>query len=701
MSASKILKIALSILGGLILLGVLFLWVWDFSRYKPDVEAAVSEATGREFRIDGAFDVDILPSPAILIERATLSNADWSDEPAMIDVGRAYVRVGLWSLVFRPIVIRELELSDVDALFQTNSDGDVNWDFGGTPEEADETAEDDGNGEFPIDLQSADIRNVRVSYRQPESDDIDFVLDSVIVSTDDADRSLLEAKGRLTDTPVELSGSIDGIQTDFEAAYGDVRLTSRTEQSDGTVNFALSLGSLAEVGKLIEMENLPVEDLSLEGNMALRGDTLVLSNVVASLTGFRVTIDGQLDGAASTVQLAVAAEGDNLGLFEPGLPELPFSATADISLADENVDVNPFEVSFGDSEMTGQFQVTGGDTPELKLSAESNLIDLRPFSSDEDSESQAAADDGSADDSSSQYVFKDEPLPIDSLTNLSADVEVSIARLLFATSELNDISVIASAKDGVLDVRNRFEGVHGGHYENHVQVKAAGDQANLQIEATADGLRLGAFSGSDISADLIPATSIDLGITASGSTARALASSADGKLLLTQGPGRVKNDLIEKFSGDIIAQLFSALNPLAKEEEFTNWECSVFAIDFESGLGELTGFLLQSEKLMVVGGGKVDLNTEKLDIEFNTKPRAGVGVSADMFITPFVKLSGTLANPRVGLNEKGVLLSGGAAVLTGGLSFLYKGLMDRATAEGGRCEQALESVGRSSEPSGD
>jgi uncharacterized protein involved in outer membrane biogenesis len=205
-------------------------------------------------------------------------------------------------------------------------------------------------------------------------------------------------------------------------------------------------------------------------------------------------------------------------------------------------------------------------------------------------------------------------------------------------------------------------------------------------------LRLGLTSGPDVADDEVPATSINLDLNASGGTPRALASSVDGRIVMTQGAGLVRNDLIERFSGDIIAQLFKALNPFAEEEEFTNWECSVLATDFESGVGEITGFLLQSEKLMVVGGGSIDLNTEELNIEFNTKPRTGVGVSADMFVTPFVKLSGTLASPSVGLNQKGVLLSGGAAFLTGGMSFLYQGLVDRATAEGGRCEEALEAV---------
>jgi hypothetical protein len=190
----------------------------------------------------------------------------------------------------------------------------------------------------------------------------------------------------------------------------------------------------------------------------------------------------------------------------------------------------------------------------------------------------------------------------------------------------------------------------------------------------------------------VPVSDLNLDITASGSSPRQMASSVNGRVLFTQGPGRVKNDLIGRISGDLIGQIFGALNPFAKEEEFSNWDCSIFALDFESGVGEITGFLLQGQKIMVVGGGDIDLNTEKIGIEFNTKPREGVGVSADMFVTPFVSVSGTLAKPGVGLNPKGVLLEGGLAVATGGLSFLYKGFMDRATATADQCEKTLAEI---------
>ena len=164
-------------------------------------------------------------------------------------------------------------------------------------------------------------------------------------------------------------------------------------------------------------------------------------------------------------------------------------------------------------------------------------------------------------------------------------------------------------------------------------------------------------------------------------------------MLFTQGGGRIDNSVMDMASGGILAQLFGALNPMAKEEPFTKWDCTVVRLNVENGLGELSPMLGQAEKLTIVGAGKIDLRSEELDIEFNTKPRTGVGLTADMFVTPFVKVSGTLAQPGIGMNKSGTLLAGGAAVLTGGMSLLAKGVADRATAEGDQCAEALAEAG--------
>jgi hypothetical protein len=124
---------------------------------------------------------------------------------------------------------------------------------------------------------------------------------------------------------------------------------------------------------------------------------------------------------------------------------------------------------------------------------------------------------------------------------------------------------------------------------------------------------------------------------------------------------------------------------MAEQEQYSRLECALMLLSLEDGQGTLNPIMMQSDKIMVVAGGSIDLDTEKIAVEFNTKPREGVGVSADMFVTPFVALRGTLASPTVGVNETGTLMTAGAAVATGGLSFLAQAALDRASGAMDHC----------------
>jgi len=157
----------------------------------------------------------------------------------------------------------------------------------------------------------------------------------------------------------------------------------------------------------------------------------------------------------------------------------------------------------------------------------------------------------------------------------------------------------------------------------------------------------------------------------------------------SQGAGKVDNRAVGMFSADIISQLFGALNPFAEKQPYSNWQCTVLGLDVVDGVATINPMLAQSEKVTIVADGKIDFNDEKLDISFNTKPRRGVGVSADMFLTPFIRLGGTMSSPRMAIDKSGVLIEGGAAFLTGGISFFVKGAADRATGSADRCAAAL------------
>jgi hypothetical protein len=76
-------------------------------------------------------------------------------------------------------------------------------------------------------------------------------------------------------------------------------------------------------------------------------------------------------------------------------------------------------------------------------------------------------------------------------------------------------------------------------------------------------------------------------------------------------------------------------------------------------------------------------------LDWITKPRKGIGVSASMFTNPYIRLGGTLANPAIEMKPAEALATTGVAVATMGISLLAKGLFDRVTAEKKVCEQAM------------
>ena len=689
----RILKIAGIAIGAILVLSILYLSFADFSNFRPKIEAAVADATGREFRINGDLEIRPLLSPSVRMQDVTLGNAPWADEPSMVEIGAMSVEIDLWSLLSGPVVVKDFQLHDVNVRLETNADGQSNTDFdvpGAEPAVEEEAAP--GSAEPPLILRNADISNVNVMVQQPGSDDINLALESLTVVTDETGQQVIVGAGSLLERALTLDGVVSEQQADINATFGNIRYHSLTRHRGAEADVDITISRLTDVGEVLEITNLPAEDLTLSGNIALRGDSLWLSDVTFGVADAALVINGELDGAAAEGRLELSANAPSLAVLGTGLPDMPMTGSAAVVLAQNTLQMDPFEFRFGESDLAGMLSIAGGDATAITLQASSSLIDLRPFSADEEAGESAEIEQAASAEDESPYVFGEQPLPLDALRALNLDIDMTIDRIQGRTSHINDFSLIADASDGAITLDAAFKDDRSGSFENHVELQASEAVADLSVTALASELRLGMFTGEELADEFAPATDLSIDITASGASPRQLAASTNGRVLFTQGSGRMKNELIGRLSGDLLAQLFSALNPFAKDEEFSNWDCSIFAIDFVSGEGEITGFLLQGEKIMVVGGGEIDLNTEKLGIEFNTKPRSGVGVSADMFVTPFVALSGTLKEPGVGLNASGVLLEGGMAVMTGGLSFLYKGLMDRATAEVDQCENTLAEV---------
>jgi uncharacterized protein involved in outer membrane biogenesis len=571
----------------------------DLSEYRTDVEEAIKEATGRDLRIEGDFDLQLLP-PSITVGEVYFANTEWGSDSPMLTVGYASASIDGSSLFGDQIVIENFELRDVEVVLEENEAGENNWSI-----EPQETVvvgvQVDESDEVPVVLQSAVLRNITVIRRRP------------------------------------------GVEE------SSVTLSSLNVQSDGTrYRFEGSATPLDEIGAMLGAEDLPGGPVSASGEVII--------------------------------------DGNNLGLIDVRLQaaDLVVGTTLNAVITGEAIDLDPFAITVGESDLSGTLNLGLAEPLRVSGSIRSKKLDLTPYAKPYEAEAEPApapANDG--------YVLSEEPLPFDFLTAGSVDLQILIESFRNGPIQLEQVKGTIGLEDGRLDITSGLAVAEGGNAEATISLAAAGDSADLDVNFDLTGFRLNTIESDGRAVADIPLIGLSADIEATGTSVHALASSANGKILFTQGAGKVDNSAMGLFSADIVSELFSALNPFAKEEPFSIWECTVVGMDVVDGVATIKPLLAQSQKLTIVADGKVDFNDEQLDVSFNTKPRRGVGVSADMFLTPFIRLGGTMAAPRMALDKSGILIEGGAAFLTGGISFFVKGAADRATGASDRCAAAL------------
>ena len=528
------------------------------------------------------------------------------------------------------------------------------------------------------------------------------------IAVKDIQKALKKAKLKAPLTGPMTADATVSIDRPIYKATMEAKVEGITATVDGSydgnqLELISAVSPLARLGELFNLHGLSAEALKLKTRVTQQNaDNLEIHQFQADVGRNRLTAQGRVT-TSGDASLSLTLSSPDLNTILETLPKIDLKAKAKAQHSVKKIAFSELAVTFDKSNINGDIAILKGDKPKIIAQLTSKLLDLRPFSevSEPKDKAKQVTSAGNAkklpekkSTTGNQYVFKATPIQLGPLQTVEADAKIDVDHFFYDFIELKKVKIDAAVHGGHVDAKFKFDSANEGHAAGKIDMKTQGRQATIDTLVSVSDFRPKVLQAEGVSQTEVPPISVTLELKSVGSSPRELASVANGRILLTQGSGKIKNNILGKVSGDIFAQLFNSLNPLAKSEEFSNWECTVVSVNLVDGLADIDGMLAQGEKVMIVGGGDVNLKTEKLNIEFNTKPRSGVGISADMFVTPFVKVKGTLASPSVGLNEKGTLLTGGAAVATGGLSLLLKAAFDRATAEGDQCKKALETAGQ-------
>lgn len=503
----------------------------------------------------------------------------------------------------------------------------------------------------------------------------------------------LSAEARLAD-----AGELTTL--DAEARLGDITAKARgTLRSLGLPGADLRLDArVADAGRLaaaLGVTGLPAQAFTVRGRIAATRTEIRLEGVNAAYAGAEANADGALHvtrgPGAGAIRFAVAV--GNLATLRPGLPAIPLSMNGNYAGSRAKLELKDLKGRLGESEFSARASVSRTGKRRLEAEVASPRLDLAPLlaqEADAKATPKAGAEPKPRPQDGRQYVFEDEPLPLDALKGLDARLHLAVGELKLADGLLKDVDGLLTLDGGQLAIEGRARGGVGGTLGGSVKLAPEdGGAAGLKVSLGAKELRAGFGSGGPIEPGQEPAASLDADLSAKGASARQLAASASGRVLLTLGPGKVKAGVVALAGGDLLDQLAGKLNPFAAQDPYTQLDCIVTRADIVDGHAGVKPVLMQGTKVTVIAAGKVDLRTEELQFNFNTRPRRGIGISAGMFTTPFIEIAGTLANPRLGVSAKAAT-AGAAAAATGGVSVLAQGALDRLLGAKDVCKETLE-----------
>lgn len=615
----------------------------DFNKYKSLITDEVLAATGRNLSIQGNLDLSLSFTPSLVVEGVSFANADWALDPQMLTAKRLEAEVALLPLISGQVQVNRIVVRDLNLILERHKDGRVNWTFASKNEKPTEVASDSGESANLPEVRRVDIRNLRVTYKDAMKGEVtELDLEKLGLQADAVDQPL----------KLDLAGTLNGL---FIEAGG-------------------SLGSLAAVAN---NTSLPVDLTVGTGGVTLGVKGTIAKPQAAEGLDLAVTLKGEnLDGLKSVL-------GNSLPLVKP------FDIRGQLKDKPGGYDLAGIVVSVGSSHLTADASVLlNGPRPKIRFDGVAKRIDLEDIFGYQG----ATSSDQKAKDGGAEKLFSRDPLPLDALKIVDANLAFLVQEFKAQGISLTDLRTKLTLDNGALRIDPLSMTIGEGSLAGVIALDGRTATPKINIQLDGDKILLGqVMEELGVTGIIGSPMKATVRLSGRGQSVASLMAGLNGKVTVVGGEGEINNKTIDWAGGDFMSEIFSALNPIAKRQDYSVIHCSVVNFDINNGQANADkGIAIEGDKLFVQGTAKINLDTEALAAKVTPRAREGLGLSLADMGAGLVQITGTLAAPTVGVDPLGALGAAakvGAAIATGGLSILGNALIN--TDDDHPCSTAL------------
>lgn len=655
----KFFKVLLGIVLALIIIvlvgGFIFIKTFDLNKYKPYVTELAMKETGREVTIGNA-SLGISLSPTLVLNDVTMANASWAPEPQMVKVGELEVKLSVLPLLKKQIVIDKVALLNTEIFLTEAADGRQNWVL-----------------ELPAKNKPA-AETATVSETQPVS----AGKETKKVNSGAAALAGFAAKDVVIENAVVKYNNLKNNQnTDVTVN----KITLNAESMDSNVNMTFDV--------VYNQQKIAGEVTSGSVNALLKGEGDFPVKAAVQAYGVDVKVDGALQNVLKNLGF-----GMNVNLYNPagnfGAPETTLIAKVSGNLKEVTADISSLNVV--NNVITGRIKADiANKVPMIWADLKSDKINLMNFSKNSNMAWQMPALIASA---RASELVPDEAIPFALLKSVNADVKLNVAQLIIDQAmQADNVSLTAKLQNGLLNVQPLTLNFGGGEIDASLSANAANDNLavklaskNMKLQnlhqdfAVKDAKSFGIVSGGNLD--------LDINLSGSGKTYRQLVNNLSGKVIAIAGESVIQTGKLDFLSGNFITQLLNTLNLSSDKVRNIDMTCAVVRADIGGGKAVFPkGIALNAKQLNLVSDGSINLVNDKID--FGIRPFSGKVVDTNLAqaLSSFIKVKGTLSNPKITLDDAQAVQALIGVAATGGTAYLgSKLVMD---ADSSPCYTAL------------
>ena len=657
----KILFSTIFILFAVLIVGVfVFIKTFDLNSYKAYAEKVVQEQLGRKLSLNGEAYLGISLVPTIILEDVELANPSWAKNPQMVKVKKLDVKFAILPLLKQQIVIDKVILEEPQINLEVAQNGDASWDFPAL--------------DTPQPQQSIKAEN------------------GWLISVANATETLAQAE---TSTPDAMLTSIVAKMVQIEngtLVYDDAQSGNKTEVVINHLDLSIPT---------------PDDLITLNVDALYNGEQIIASGTIGSITEALADKIYPINLQVKAYGMAAKANGNlnnmlskltynlNLQLVNPqgnfGAPEIVFDGLVNGGL--DNVKTKISQLSVAGNVMSGEVDADiSQKVPFVRANLQSSLIDVQKFMPQQQafvlpnfnliSSAQAA-----------NYIPA-EPIPYDVLKTVNAVFDLSVGNLIVDSAfSMQNVLIKGSLQNAVLAINPLNLTFGGGDISSELNVNA--NAKSLSLKANSKNLKLqnlhkefqvtgandfGIKSGGD--------TTVYINLQSSGNTYRQVFENLKGQTAIVLNQSVIQTGNLSFFTGNFLTQILDALH-LKQKTMNMDVRCAVVRTDFANGRATFPqGIALNAAQMSLVSDGYINLVNDK--ISFTLQPFSGKVVDTNLAqaLSSFLRISGTVENPTIRLDNKETVKAVIGVIATGGTAYLGEKLI--VNPDGSPCYTALQ-----------